>query len=218
VRDFPSGRHRCLWRWTRFTVATVFLIIVCGAGLIAADFHDLFAGPKGTSTKVLFAEWPIIQMPPVQPAAAIQLGESEEVIGVEEHGQARAYTVRALYRPSQHVVNDQLGGISVSVTYCDRTNCAAVFTDSEANGPMDIGVAGYDGRPDGGLLLRVGNDLYNQKTGKPLHKSWSFRSPHPFPFAARHFVRMSWKQWREKHPDTDVYDGQRRAELPAATP
>ena len=219
VPDSHIELRRGLPRWSRIAIIS-FLLIIIGreTGKIAADLYDEFARLPGDSSTVVVVEWPIIQLPTVQPAATAHLTEWDEVIGVEEGGQSRAYAVRALSSVSQHVVNDQIAGVPITVTYCGRTHCAEVFTDSETKGPLNIGVGGYDGRPGGGLLLRVGNDRYDQKIGKPLHKPWSFRAAHPFPFAVHHFVRMSWKQWREQHPGTDVYDGQQRAELHVALP
>ena len=52
-------------------------------------------------------------------------------------------------------------------------------------------------------MLRVGATRYWQDTGLPLHND----ATNAFPYVKTGFVRTSWGQWREAHPDTDVYVG-----------
>ena len=140
-------------------------------------------------------------------AQAAGLTDLDEVIGVQRGGRFRAYAIRALTHLARHVVNDEFNGKPVTVTYCDRTNCAQVFTDPSHDTPLNVAVGGWDDRPDGGLLLRVGPDRFYQTTGRPLHDGDATLPYEPMPF-----VRTRWKQWREEHPDTDVYIGDPTAE------
>lgn len=105
----------------------------------------------------------------------------------------------------RHVVNDLLGRLPVTVTYCDRTDCVAVFTGPGGGLPLAVAVGGWAGHYDeGGLLLRVGAALYRQDTGAP----WGDDSGAPFPYARAECERTTWGHWREEHPDTDVYVGE----------
>jgi hypothetical protein len=182
------------------------LLLIFGVAVarIVVELPGIYEQLVGGSPGVVIVALPVIQLPPAEQAATAQLPDAEEVIGVEENGQSRAYAVRAMSELRHHVINDQLGGIPITVTYCEQTNCAGVFTDPQAKGPLDVGVGGFDNRPEGGMLLRVGNHRYDQKTGKPLDDGglpW-------FPYGPHHFVLVKWKQWRENHPDTDVFVGQ----------
>ena len=56
------------------------------------------------------------------------LPDSTPVIGVTKNGHARAYAMRALMRPGDHVHNDLLGGSAVTVTYCNLDRCVRVLT------------------------------------------------------------------------------------------
>lgn len=145
------------------------------------------------------SDLPGFAVPPIRAAADAGLAADDEIIGVLVGGRSRAYLVRALVFP-WHVVNDVIGGQAVSVTYCDRARCMRVFTKESANKPLQLDIAG---QMESGLILRIGNVEYSQKTGENL------TSPKdaPLPYSDMQFARTTWRQWREAHPDTDVYIG-----------
>ncbi len=69
---------------------------------------------------------PPIDDPSFKPVAEIEaLGPKEPVIGVSINGYARAYPLRILMR--HEIVNDGLGGVPTSVTFCPFCNAAMVF-------------------------------------------------------------------------------------------
>jgi hypothetical protein len=181
------------------------VLLLAGAGVTTfVRFRPADEAPDPAGTDIVLEDLPGIRQPPALPAGAAHLRDNTEVIGVAAAGRHRAYVIDALVRREQHVVNDQLGGAPVTVTYCDRTDCARVFTDARGGGPLDVASGGWVGRyEEGCMLLRVGSDRYRQDTGLPLAKD----AP-PFPLARAEFVRTTWKEWREAHPDTDVYVGE----------
>jgi hypothetical protein len=135
-------------------------------------------------------------LPPARAASDAELKDDEPIIGVLVDGKARAYQVASLVGPRNHVVNDVLAARPVTVTYCDRLNCARVFSDDRA-GPLDVGVGGYDR----GLLLLINGRRYRQNSGEAIESS------DRFPYHPLAFVRTTWKAWRVAHPDTDVVGG-----------
>jgi hypothetical protein len=144
---------------------------------------------------------PPVRRPRIWPAGTAGVPDDAEVIGVSAGGRSRAYLVRAFAPIHGHVVNDQLGAVPVTVSFCGIAECAQVFTGSGKEGPLEVGVAGFHGEYDwGSMVLRVGAWHYQQKTGVPMEQD----AP-PFPYARLAFQRTTWKQWRAAHPDTDVY-------------
>ena len=91
---------------------------------------------------------------------------------------------------ARHVVNDIVGGQPITVTYCGLQQCARVLTEENGRAPLDVGVGGWD---DGLLLHIEGSRLPQQSNAIPLEDV-------PFELT-------TWKEWREEHPQTDVYIG-----------
>ena len=141
-----------------------------------------------------------LQKPHTEPAAVAKVADGDEVIGVVVKGKPRAYWLKAL-RPPWHIVNDVVTGIPVSVTYCDRTDCTKVYTSVQSSAPLDINLAGLYGHE---MVLKVGENLYFQETGKPFDLT---ASAEPLPYADFPSERTTWKEWRQRHPDSDVFIG-----------
>lgn len=113
------------------------------------------------------------------------------VIGITVGGVSRAYAIVALSDVATHVVNDLIDGTPVSVTYCDQTECARVFTVHEKGAPIDLSVGGWK---EDAMSLQFNNQQYVQTASNiPL-------LDHPFELT-------TWKEWSASHPDTDVYTG-----------
>jgi hypothetical protein len=141
--------------------------------------------------------------PPTVPAEAAKLSGDDDVIGVEVNGKARAYTVRALSRVMQHIVNDELGGVPISVTYCDLDRCTRVYTSHRRSEPLDIALTGFLARK--GMILKIEGVDYQQQSGDPTEPGPHVR---PFPYEDQLWVRTTWRQWKQLHPETDVYIGE----------
>jgi len=135
--------------------------------------------------------------PPTVPATVAQLGSDELVIGVKVHDRTRAYRRAAFVPVLDHVVNDVIDGVPVSVTYCDRCDCTRVFT-GDGSEPLELVAAAFQE----GLLLRVRGRLYRQDTGEPADHSGS-----EFPYWTMEFEQTTWMEWRAENPETDVYLG-----------
>jgi hypothetical protein len=146
------------------------------------------------------ATLPGVRQPATRAAAEAGLPDDAEVVGVEVGGRARAYLVRAMKRPTHHVLNDLLGRVPVSVTYCDLRDCVRVYTGGEQGTPLGLDVGGWRGR----LILHTRGGFYTQESGTVVAPG----ADEPFPYTELPHRRTTWKAWREAHPDTDVYVGE----------
>ena len=124
------------------------------------------------------------------------------MIGVTAKGQARAYTINALSDRRQHIVNDVVGGIPVSVAFCDLAQCARAYTKSGESQPLEIEQAGYWNQK--GMILKINGVDYFHLTGGPTDPKSSISA---FPYEEYPYVRTTWKEWKRQHPETDVYVG-----------
>ncbi len=154
-----------------------------------------------------------VNRPPVLEADQADLGADEEVLGVEVGGKARAYRLDALRDKTRHVVNDLVGGVPVSVSYCDIFDCARAYTEPHGSSPLGISVAGL---LKDSMVIKIGETYYSHKTGQILDEALLKQglqpaevraSRTPFPYAPAPLSRTTWKRWREQHPQSEVYTG-----------
>jgi len=136
--------------------------------------------------------------PPTVPAAAADLADDEQVIGVVASGKARAYRRAAFSGMVNHVVNDLVGETPVTVTHCDRDGCSRVFT-GDGKEPLAFKTGGFLE----GMLLYVDGVFYDQSTGRARNDSGAAS----IPYQTLGFEETTWGKWRAAHPDTDVYLG-----------
>jgi hypothetical protein len=146
--------------------------------------------------------------PPAVPAATAEVADSDLVIGVTTKGQARAYTINALSDRRQHIVNDVVGSVPVSVAYCDMTQCVRAYTMAGESQPLDVEQRGY--WDDKGMILKIKGVDYFHKTGEPMVPGPGVAA---FPYQEYPCVRTTWKEWKQQHPGTDVYVGEPRNQL-----
>jgi hypothetical protein len=142
-----------------------------------------------------------ILRPPVLRATDAKLGPEELVIGVEVGGRARAYRVAALETHTRHLVNDLVGGVPVSVAYCNVTHCIRVYTDPRSSQPLDAEVYGL---VNGQMVIRMGETLFFQDSGMAIEPD---ANPPAMPYQLLTPIVTTWKEWTRLHPDTEVYDG-----------
>lgn len=122
------------------------------------------------------------------PAAEASLAEDDDVIGVVVDGEARAYPVALMSGMTTHVVNDLIGQTPITVTYCDRTDCTRVFTDSGKQSELNVGTGGF---ANDQMQVTVGDTMYAQTSSD-------------IPLQDVEFVVMPWSDWKQQHPKTRV--------------
>jgi hypothetical protein len=131
-------------------------------------------------------------------ARDVSFPDDLEVLGVSAGGEDRAYLLGTLARAQHHVLNDLVNRTAVSVTYCDRTNCARVFTGGEDGRALSLRAAGFS--TENGMLLDSGSGLYFQKSDRPVAPGTTV----PAPYRELASVRTTWGEWRDAHPGTSV--------------
>ena len=90
----------------------------------------------------------------------------DPVISLEIDGEARAYPLAILIK--QEIVNDQVGGVPVTVTYCPLCNSAIVF-DRRVNGTvLDFGTTGLLRHSDLIMWDRETQSWWQQITGEAI--------------------------------------------------
>jgi hypothetical protein len=183
--------------------------ILVGAALLAGIVVSLLPsrskGPETPPHKSSAARIEPANVSPNGPDAArrnsarnVTFPDDLAVVGVSIGGEDRAYLLSTLEQVQNHVVNDLVGRSSVSITYCDRTRCARVFTGGETGRPLDLRAAGFS--DEGGMILDSGTGHYFQKTGRPVSSGVT----DPFPYRELPSDQTTWGEWNRAHPDTSV--------------
>lgn len=110
---------------------------------------------------------PSIDKPQFEGAAqSTSLSATEPVIGLDINGDARAYPLRILIW--HEIVNDEVGGVPVVVTYCPLCNSAIVFERRLSSRLLDFGTTGKLRNSDLVMYDRQTETWWQQFTGEAL--------------------------------------------------
>ena len=125
------------------------------------------------------------------------LDASEPVILLEVNGEARAYPIQVLIW--HEIVNDTLGGVPVTVTFCPLCNTAITFDRRVDGDERTFGVSGLLRNSDLVMWDRTNQSLWQQITGEAIVGT---DIGTVLTFLPSQIV--SWAEFREAHPDADV--------------
>ena len=94
---------------------------------------------------------PVVQQPEtVRAADATTITDDAQVVGVTAGNQHRAHAIKTLTAANNHVINDLIEGVPMTVTYCDRTGHVRCLTSTEQVAALDLQVGGFK---NGQMLL-----------------------------------------------------------------
>ena len=141
---------------------------------------------------------PALTKPDFVKASRVEyLAEDDLVLGVVVNGEAKAYPENIGWW--HEIVNDEIGGRHVSVTFCPLTGTGLVF-EANDGGPFELGVSGllfnnnlvmYDRRDDETLYPQVYfTGVSGTRTGESLN--------------LLPVVETTWSTWKRLHPETEV--------------
>jgi len=133
------------------------------------------------------------------------LVSDDRVIGVSLGGEARAYPLRVLNW--HEVVNDELGGIPIAVTYHPLCDSAVVFDRRVGDEVLELGVSG--------LLYNSNQLLFDRQRAGQAESLWSqllgraVAGPAARAGLALDVLPASlarWEDWLAGHPETSVLE------------
>ena len=129
--------------------------------------------------------------------AASSLRDNEPVISLEINGEAKAYPIAILIW--HEIVNDEIGGVPVTVTYCPLCNTALVF-DRRVDGQiLDFGTSGKLRNSDLIMWDRQTESWWQQITGEAIVGSMTGTKLKFIPAPM-----VSWADFRESFADGQV--------------
>jgi hypothetical protein len=199
-----------LWKLLAPWKALLAIIAVCAVAILAilsaersssrAVAMKYAARPKDEEHvwKKMLGMNQIIRPSTVPPDKA-GLPEDAFVIGIVVDGKSRAFAQRSLRNRQQHVVNDLVAGVPITVAYCDVTRCTRVYASRQRSEPLDVTQAGFR---DGEMILKIEGAYYQHSSGESIMQGPG--SPR-FPDELFPWTRTTWKEWKQQHPDSDIY-------------
>jgi hypothetical protein len=133
----------------------------------------------------------------IAPARAGFLRDDDVVISMTVGGVTRAYPLRILVW--HEIVNDELGGQPIAVTYCPLCGTAMVFDRRIGGRVVTFGVSGLLYKSDVLLYDRQTESLWSQLkmeavSGPQVRTRLNL-------LVSEH---LTWAAWRERHPDGEV--------------
>lgn len=135
----------------------------------------------------------------------------EKVLGVVVDGDARAYPLRML---SQHeVVNDEVGGTPLAVTYCPLCGSGVTFKRSVTidgqTRELTFTASGFLWNHDLVMWDPQTGTLWNQIRGEPIGTLVDDAVEPGHPDAELEIVStaiVTWDAWRDRHPDARMLE------------
>jgi hypothetical protein len=141
---------------------------------------------------------PAIDRPLFLPVATPPgLDDREPVIGFGVGEDLRAYPLR--YLLWHEIVNDEVGGVPVAITYCPLCNTAIVFDRRIEGRALDFGTTGKLRRSDLVMYDRQTQSWWQQYTGEAIVGALAGRKLAMLPARLE-----SWAEFRERAPEGRV--------------
>jgi len=125
------------------------------------------------------------------------LKDDDKIIGVSINGEHKAYPIKILNY--HEIVNDNLGGSPIVITYCPLCGSGIVFSAIIDSQVLHFGVSGLLYNSDVLMYDKETNSLWSQLmmqavSGKLKEKEMMF-------LPSEH---TKWQDWKERYPDTKV--------------
>jgi hypothetical protein len=130
-------------------------------------------------------------------AGAGHLAQREPVIALVLNGDARAYPLQVL--TWHEIVNDIVGGVPVTVTYCPLCNAAIVFERTVEGKVLDFGTTGLLRNSDLVMYDRQSQSWWQQFTGEAIVGEMTGMTLKTVPARLQSFALF-----KSEHPDGRV--------------
>ncbi len=126
-----------------------------------------------------------------------ELAPKDPVVGIVINGDKRAYPLRVLIW--HEIVNDTIGGVPVTITYCPLCNSAIVFDRRVGGKVLDFGTTGKLRNSDLVMYDRQSESWWQQFTGEAIVGSMLGTVLKILPARLESFA-----QFKARHPDGKV--------------
>jgi len=130
-------------------------------------------------------------------ASSSFLQGSDLVIGLEINGDVRAYPLKILVW--HEIVNDDVGGTPVAVTYCPLCFTSQVFNRTIDSQVVEFGTSGKLYNSNLVMYDRTSESLWSQAMAKGIVGKHAGKDLERIPFDV-----AAWNEWKKLHPEGKV--------------
>jgi len=125
------------------------------------------------------------------------LADSDKVVGININGDIRAYPLQILVW--HEIVNDNVGGIPVAITYCPLCFTNKVFGRTVNNTILEFGTSGKLYNSNLVMSDRLSKSLWSQALGEGIVGKYAGIKLQRLPFDVAY-----WKDWKDLYPQSKV--------------
>jgi len=125
------------------------------------------------------------------------LQDADQVVGLKVNGDIRAYPLQILVW--HEIVNDNVGGTPVAVTYCPLCFTNQVFNRTVDGKTVEFGTSGKLYNSNLVMYDRNSNSLWSQALGQAIVGKQAGLKLDRIPFDV-----AFWREWKQLYPDTNV--------------
>jgi hypothetical protein len=192
-------------RWVVLAVASTLAVAACGSsGPDSPSRSGSGPSPLIDPADIVSGGPPRDGIPPIDhpkfiPAASVDFLESREpILALDVDGDARAYPLQIMIW--HEIVNDEVGGMPVVVTYCPLCNTGIAFVRPTVGGRLlDFGTSGKLYHSNLLMYDRQTETLWAQASGEAVVGELTGTKLEFLPVQM-----LSWQDWRETHPNGKV--------------
>ncbi|MBX7246842.1 MAG: DUF3179 domain-containing protein [Candidatus Sumerlaeaceae bacterium] len=180
---------------TRGAVTVVMLACALGRNAVHAEIRHGGASQYGRFRTAPTGQFETLTRPEYEPIRDAKVSADTPVIGLDVNGDARCFPISQMWY--HHIVNDEIGGQKLAVTYCIMANTALTYRLDDLTSGLEVG-----GLYAGVLCMRrQGTDLlYPQIAAVPVPDNLSEGKLVPGPAP----VITTFGAWKKVHPESKV--------------
>ncbi len=199
-----------LWMIAPIAVAAVVAVILLATfpvqpdkSTVTASNEDNNSGPLVPLEKIVSGGPPKDGIPSIDKPKFLPLEEAtfmqdgDIVVGLQHNGITKAYPLKILVW--HEIVNDEIGGLPVAVTYCPLCFTNMVFERTIDGNVVEFGTSGKLYNSNLVMYDRLSDSLWSQAMAKGIVGKYSGYELKRVPFDLAY-----WKEWKDLYPNALV--------------
>lgn len=146
------------------------------------------------------------KMRPITDFAVVNANEATEtvlndemILGVEINGAARAYPLNMINGPFREILNDNVGGKTIAVTWCFLCHNGIVYSRDVQGEVLTFSVSGLLWKRNLVMIDEESESLWSHMLGRSMQGEFEGTVLERLPSKM-----TTWKKWKSQHPQTTV--------------